>query len=206
MATQFAEDRREVLRVRYPDRKNCPHLKVLHYDFHVLDLSEDGIRFTCPDTSIFVVGKSVAADLQFPGGLDFPIDGTVVRVDSDGVIVALRHPVPRDVISGMGTDRRAYFRLRYPSLKRPVMISHARQWEVSEVSVHGLRFRAMPSENFPAGTVVSARITFLDHTTLDITGKVLRIHQQEVVLALVQGIPDQRIMQEQRILIQRFKA
>lgn len=102
---------------------------------------------------------------------------------------------------------RNYFRLEYPKDARPLITIGEGKFAVINLSEKGVKFSfdarhssfvLTPDADF------DATITFQDHGREHVTGKILRIDTDSVVLELSDGVPLQRIMTEQRLLLVKF--
>ena len=87
-------------------------------------------------------------------------------------------------------ERRTFFRLRYPQTERPKLIISENEFDVTDISEHGIKFYL--------GSKINAMITFHDGESLSIEGKIIRIQNNEVAVYLSQGIPSDRIIEEQK--------
>lgn len=105
-----------------------------------------------------------------------------------------------------GACRREFFRLRYPLSSRPTLLIRSRTFLVAELSEKGLRLadqRGGPQFAVEPGQQISGRIN-LPSGDVEITGKVLRRDRQEVIVADVEGISFQKLLEEQRRLIKAY--
>ena len=198
-------NRRDHPRVQYPDTRQSPTLTLLHASYQVLDVSEWGLYFTPQAGASFALNQTVNAYLTFTGGLTVHVEGVVIRIDQQGVALALSTPLPPHIINGTGAEQRAYFRLKYPPALRPALHLSWKSLDVCEISEYGLRFRADGNATYHAGEPIRAVIEFKDHESLTVTGTILRLDHDEVVVRLDYGIPANRVMSEQRHVIRQYR-
>ena len=198
------QDRRHTVRVRYPNSAMRPNMQFMTEIYAVVDVAPQGIKFACPRHSC-KVGQTLAANLVFPDNRALFVEGKVIRIDADGAVIFLTHPLPAELVERPVSERRAFFRLRYPIFERPRLYIYRQEYETCEMSEYGVRLSGPGVATMPIGMPVEALLTFRDGETLMIAGKVLRIDHGEVVLVLTIPIPGQRIMKEQRYLLSRYK-
>ena len=103
-------------------------------------------------------------------------------------------------------ERRGFYRLAYPYGDRPNILFAGRSLEVLEISEHGVRFLTAGSFQPPPGTVLYGEIIFRDGGRCPVAGKLLRwsTGRGAAVLKLSQGVPLERMMQEQRYIFARY--
>ncbi len=101
-------------------------------------------------------------------------------------------------------EKRAYYRLYYPVLDRPVWRVNGRDYEVVEISEGGARLRY--GEGLPERpeTPVSGRIKFSDGAETEVAGVVLRKVEGGIVVVLSKGISFRRMLVEQVHLKERY--
>ena len=100
-----------------------------------------------------------------------------------------------------GEERRRYYRVRYPIMRRPSVDVWGQRYEVIDVSEGGVRFQCPDPQSVPAGQPVQAVITFDDRGTADVEGTVVRVEPRRVALQLTVGVPYTRIVREQLHLL-----
>ncbi|HYX33303.1 MAG TPA: PilZ domain-containing protein [Oligoflexus sp.] len=102
---------------------------------------------------------------------------------------------------------RNYFRLEYPKDARPYIAIGKGKFPVINLSEKGVKFFFDAKRStfvLDAEADFEAIIVFQDSGRTQVTGKILRIDGDAVVLELSEGVPLQRIMTEQRILLNKF--
>ncbi len=200
------QNKRRLIRIRYPDSAERPNVKITTAEFAVIDLSEGGMKFACRTPDIFPLGHVIAITMRFPTGRSYPLEGAIYRRDRDGIAIRFTKPVSREALRYSGRDQRAYFRLRYPASDRPRIRALNGSTEVTEISERGIRIvgSGIPAANLVHGSVIHATITFADHESTEIEGTVYRFDKQEVILALTRPVSMNRIMKEQRYLVQKY--
>jgi hypothetical protein len=206
MLGSVSQNKRRIIRIRYPDGAERPNIKMTSAEFTVVDLSEGGIKFACRNPDIFPLGHVIAATLSFPTGRSFALEGAIYRRDRDGIAIRFTKPISKEALRYMGRDQRAYFRLRYPANERPRLRAPGGSTEATEISERGLRMvvSGIPITSLVLGAVIKATVTFADHEAIDIEGIVYRFDKHEVILTLTKPLPMSRIMKEQRYLVQKY--
>jgi hypothetical protein len=107
-------------------------------------------------------------------------------------------------MSGSGSsERRAFFRLRYPEAERPKLLFDNMQFEVVELSESGLRID-LGGRQLETGRTVLGWVRFRDYEANVVEGAVLRTEGQEAVVLLSLKISLKRMLDEQRRLIKLY--
>ena len=101
-----------------------------------------------------------------------------------------------------GPEKRRHFRLRYPTIDRPIILIEDSDYKVAEISEGGVVF--LDDENFFLGQLVFGVMKFHDGRRVTVAGKVLRMKRREVVVELTKGVPSNIMMAEQRYVIARY--
>jgi hypothetical protein len=101
------------------------------------------------------------------------------------------------------TGERAFPRVQYPSHLRPYLLIGNDICEVVDCSERGLRYGSSMDPR-PVGSLVNARICFRNGLELPVRGRVVRIQDGEIALALepAHGIPGEVIATEEALLRQ----
>lgn len=102
-----------------------------------------------------------------------------------------------------GRDRREFYRLIYPVAVRPTIQVGAFVYEAFDVSEYGIKLLC-DDLNFRLGQTILGTITFHDSMSYPIEGVVLRITRYEVILRLMKPIPERRMLDEQRFIINKY--
>jgi hypothetical protein len=203
MQSPSDRDRRQGLRVIYPNGIPRPRLIFPLAEYAIVDVGERSLKFALGREEQIELGQRVLATLVISDTETLAIEGTVLRRDADGVVLTLNKRLPDTLFSPAGRDRRAFFRLRYPQQNRPRLQVLGQAYEATEISEHGVRLCDYGVGGFRVGQMVQAALTFADGEVLVITGQVLRMEKEEVVLILSKGIPESRVMREQMQLIRK---
>ncbi len=95
-----------------------------------------------------------------------------------------------------GEERRDHFRIKYPHVERPKLEILGENFDIIDISERGIKFYGGPK--------FQTTITFHDGEFFDIEGKVLRTQNNEMVVQLLQSIPFERIIKEQRYLVTKY--
>lgn len=80
---------RSYYRLRYPSHL-CPQLTIEGESLAVIDLSEKGLRFSCPSPQQHQIGAVVAATVTFRNGRASMVEGVILRVTTRDVALSLR--------------------------------------------------------------------------------------------------------------------
>jgi len=100
-------------------------------------------------------------------------------------------------------DRRGLYRVTYPPEARPKLKIKSREFEVINLSEKGIRFLLDKQIEFTKW--VRGRVTFQDGESLEVEGKIIWKKPDEIALSLlIIPIPYERVLKEQRYLINRF--
>jgi hypothetical protein len=106
----------------------------------------------------------------------------------------------------MTEQRREYFRVEYPVIERPVLVSNTGRFEVLDVSEFGVRFADYAAHAFAPGMQLLARLQFNDGYEFSCYGLVLRCDHDLVGVQLLTPIPLKRIHVESAHLMQAYHA
>ena len=99
-----------------------------------------------------------------------------------------------------GPERRRYFRLEYPPNECPQLRIGKKTFRIVDISERGIRF--VNDINARFAEWVRGVIIFQDGVSLEIEGKIVREHGDELAVQIVIApIPPARVLQEQRYLI-----
>lgn len=98
---------------------------------------------------------------------------------------------------------RACFRIEYPLADQPLFRQKNEIYPVINLAEGGILFKK-DHQDFSNGDKIKGTIIFHDKGSLDIQGKVVRQEKNKVALQLSKVISLQRVMTEQRFLIQKY--
>ncbi len=101
------------------------------------------------------------------------------------------------------TQRRQYFRLRYPKNERPRAKLLGRDFWVCEISEYGTRILFTNSHPVSAGITITGSIRFHDGEEVEIQGKVLRLEDNLELVAQLSKGPDLKRMTQEQIYIRK---
>jgi len=93
MEAYRGEERRRHYRIRYPIMRR-PSVDVWGRRYEVIDVSEEGMRFHCPDSQSVTAGQPVQAVITFDDAAQADVEGTVVRVERRRVALQLCVGIP----------------------------------------------------------------------------------------------------------------
>ncbi|OED68062.1 hypothetical protein [Vibrio echinoideorum] len=102
------------------------------------------------------------------------------------------------------TQKRQYYRLKYPKRARPVMRIKDELFHVSEVSEKGVRLMMHNVIPVYRGFSMVGTLRLHDNNSIDINGAVLRQEGDEVIVQLSQGPSFKDMVSEQRHIRQRY--
>lgn len=103
-------------------------------------------------------------------------------------------------------QRRAFYRLAYPEVDRPVLWVGNYRCAVVEISEMGARVLFASGGELPQSGPIAGAVQFADGEIVPVEGTVLRIEGSEAVLQLTVGISLRRMLAEQRRLLQLYPA
>ena len=101
-------------------------------------------------------------------------------------------------------NRREHYRIIYPVSCRPKLVINNKQYEVIDISEKGVRFLHQGTCTLQPGSETRIKITFHNGVSLDIKCKVLRFNDTAAILSLLQDIPFEIIIEEQRYIKKSF--
>jgi hypothetical protein len=97
-------------------------------------------------------------------------------------------------------NRREHYRIIYPVSCRPKLVINNKQYDVIDVSERGVRFLHQGTCTLQPGSETRINITFHSGESLNIKCKVLRFNDTAAILSLLQEIPFEIIIEEQRYI------
>ena len=107
---------------------------------------------------------------------------------------------------GSFTQKRQYYRLKYPKGARPIMRIKDQLFQVSEVSEKGVRVMTRNVSHFYRGLSMAGTLDLHDEKRVDISGAVLRFDGDEVIIQLSRGPSFKDMVSEQRHIRQHYPA
>jgi hypothetical protein len=93
-------------------------------------------------------------------------------------------------------ERRSCFRVAYSQKRSPTVYINGFAYPVVDLSEKGVKILNVNKRRMPED-IFRFKMSFLDGETLDLVGKLQRISSNQIVLAILRGIPYQRILKEQ---------
>lgn len=108
----------------------------------------------------------------------------------------------------MSKQHRNHYRLEYPVPDRPTIRANGTQFEVIEASEAGLKFNCNGTFVPILGTPFKGTVFFRDGKTFELQGKILRFDKanDHCVVHLTKGIPLAKMIEEQLLLIRKYKG
>ena len=107
------------------------------------------------------------------------------------------------------SNQRDHFRLEYPAADRPTILVQGTLYAVLDLSEKGVKFAVPKQFKPPPNKKIKATITFKDGKKIEIAGSVLRILEgkddNQCVMELSEGVPLPKMMEEQRILLKKYR-
>lgn len=208
MVEDIGESRRKQIRIRYP-KHSGPTMVCNGISRHVAELSQEAIVVPVTRQYPLKEGTSIGAELRFSDGKSQRITGRVERLEQDEVLIKLDKPLSIERYDSelrwgsVLSDRRRFFRLRYPAKEILFLTVQNRQYRLTEISAHGIVYYCPEELTFHLSQTIQATLTFLDGEVITINGSVLRMTRSEVIVYLPVGIPEKRITREQQRLIRK---
>jgi len=103
-------------------------------------------------------------------------------------------------------NQREYFRLSYPRSHRPSLMIDIDNYEIEDVSEHGMKFRIDDDPAFMVDDNVTAIIAFPDGREFDLSGQVVRIDHKFAGLELDTPIPISVIRDQTLYIMNNYSA
>ncbi len=88
-----ANQRRNHFRLRYGPM-DCPFFRFQGRNFSVLDISEEGFRFSLVSSHGLELGMDVSGAMNFRDGESFLVHGVIRRLTDTEVSIKLKGPIP----------------------------------------------------------------------------------------------------------------
>lgn len=85
----YPPEKRNFYRIHY-NASTCPFFKFQAHSFEIVDLSEEGFRFSLSTTKGLTVDMEVTGSLNFRDGESFLVHGTLMRVSPNEATVKLK--------------------------------------------------------------------------------------------------------------------
>ena len=101
-------------------------------------------------------------------------------------------------------QRRKHFRLEYPPHERPTLRLAGVGYRVNDLSEEGLSFDHGIRGIFTTGETIRGAISFIDGVACLVRGKVVRVENSRVSVALSQGLPFARMLTEERRILHKY--
>lgn len=104
-------------------------------------------------------------------------------------------------------NNREFFRILYRAPENPILQIDKAKFLIVDLSEGGLKFIPQKDYSFCERDSIKGKIVFGKRGTLDFNGYIIRIALREIAVefTIESRIPLARIMQEQRLLIQKGK-
>jgi hypothetical protein len=99
---------------------------------------------------------------------------------------------------------RAFYRLVYPIVCRPLLRVGEDSFPVFDLSEAGIRFLASEHSEWKIGAEFTGEILLQTAGRVEIKGEIVRLRGTEVGARLIKGVPFSVMMEEQRYLTRRF--
>src|SRR6185295_14281444 len=99
---------------------------------------------------------------------------------------------------------RAFYRLVYPIVCRPVLRVGEDSFPVIDLSEGGIRFRATEDHEWSMGADFTGEIVLQTAGAVEVQGQIIRVEGRDVGARLIRGVPFSVILEEQRYLTRRF--
>lgn len=109
----------------------------------------------------------------------------------------------------MGSNqKRDHYRLEYPVNDRPTVLISGLRYEVIDASEQGLKFRCNNTITPEKNSLFRGTVFFQDGKNYEVSGTVLRYDPESdhCVVLLTKGIPLAKMIEEQLLLIRKYKG
>ena len=101
-------------------------------------------------------------------------------------------------------NKRELYRIAYPVNDRPILKLLGNEFEVINISEKGIKFICKQCTEFTIDAEVKCTLTFRDHESFLLEGKISQIYKSAVVICLTRSLPLKRIIQEQRYILANY--
>ncbi|MHB9025434.1 MAG: hypothetical protein ACYC7E_14900 [Armatimonadota bacterium] len=116
MAADVSSERRRFFRLPYPEGPVRPMFLTVGGGFPVTEISEKGLRFACQRFAAFKLNQPVKGIVRFQNGQTCSVEGAVLRLTSDTVVLFLSRGIPLNQIIA---EQRVLINLRRSSPSLP---------------------------------------------------------------------------------------
>ena len=103
-------------------------------------------------------------------------------------------------------SQRNFYRLRFPPSAALKLQTNQGEYRVCELAERGMRIACDESCNLKIGQLLSGSLHLHDGSTITVRGLAQRKDHSELVVTQLEGIELEKMMQEQRFVIQNFPA
>ena len=189
--------RTRTVRVRFED-SDRPVLIVNNLEYPILELMKTSVRVRDLHEPRLPLLEGVTADVVYPHGKKFTIDGVVEKHSGD--VSLLRFLVS---LNTGRINRRDRFRVKYPIGESISVKMVDQELEVNEIAEHGIRI-VKHGETVVIGEDFRGTLVFREGDSLSVSGKILRDEGEEYVIYLDRGIPLKKVMSEQLYLLRKY--
>jgi PilZ domain len=101
-------------------------------------------------------------------------------------------------------NQREYYRLSYPDTHRPSLVIDVDNYEIADVSEYGMKVKIDSDPAFMVADSIIATIAFPDGKEFDLSGEVVRIHEDYAGLKLETPLPLSVIREESLFLMNNY--
>lgn len=210
MSEIWGEFRRKSHRICYPVQ-TAPYWEVDGDKYVVADISTDTISIKSINS--LQEGELLSGVLHFSDGYSLFIQARVIKQVLNDYILQLGTSFPIERFqyemanSTAGSDRRQYFRLRYPTPGiAPVITIDNIVYPLVETSEKGIILICSDPQRFPFGKQLHGSVTFKDGQSYSIVGEVIRMGADTVIIKIVVGgIPESQMFREQQLVINSLR-
>lgn len=85
--------------------------------------------------------------------------------------------------------QREYYRLKYPQSYRPCLLVDIENYEIEDISEHGMKFKIDSDQDFLLNENIMASIAFPDGKEFDLSGHIIRIENDYASIELDTILP-----------------
>lgn len=220
MQKDIRHDRRQHLRVRYPE-DDCPSAIIDGRTLPLVEISHCGIILKASPEQL-VPRQSIEAILLFHDGTSLQVVGKVIRLSDGKVVIHLTYGIPEFRIllerqylgqrllthNRPRPERRKHPRIRYTDMESPYLIIGVIAFPVIEMSEGAVVFQDQHNR-FRLRQEITGALLFQDGTYVNIEGTIMRVGNQRLVIRLTFQLPKEhlytgrhkKMASEQRVVI-----
>ncbi|MDP7035143.1 MAG: hypothetical protein QF752_11680 [Planctomycetota bacterium] len=192
-------EKRKSFRIHYTEDQR-PVLRIGNQQWIVLESTKHTLRIIEAESERLSMIDDHQGTLHHPDGTVYSVSGQVKRREENETVLEVEQKLHTGTI-----NRRDLFRILYPPIDRIPVIIDGITHEVTEISEGGFRYLRKEDSFQEVGSIITAEIHLRDGENVSIQGELIREEAEESVVQLIQGIPLEKVMAEQKYLLQKYR-